>query len=571
MPYLFNPHKHVKIWFSLDRDSFLNNLNKARFIEMRKTNPADEIHFIYDSRLLSDEAQKKLRQFCIQHEILPHDFLIDVIPKCETPEELELVREYEKNRLKISQGIHVGSMSDIVRWLGPVYRLGSYNDYDTRIDTAQLNATIEVKSPLLLNLNKISMTPLIQSVDINCDMISVVDESAALESIKKIQMRIVKNCSTCTPDFSPYQDFMLAGINSEKALKLGENGNLEDADRKAMHQLSQDRNVYELRDFIMENTANNAVFVAFINKNTHLGGAIADIHTDLKRGSSEHKITIARTFLRQKYLINTVIYTTGTGPLVLSLFPDLLYEKTFMETQVLPYSYAYYNLTQSFYSGNLTLPSLSGEISNDLSWLKDQETVINERMQEEQTEEKEKFFHKSTDSSSFFSSSSLRQGMQRVFSAAKPETLPKEVVEAVSLYNKETHKKALTDWLTTGNIHTVDENGRSLLHYAAATGKLALVDYFVDKKKCPLEVTDHNGYTALIYATQQLASKIDMKKDEQYKIIACVEALLKKGAKVVSDHPVSPQSAIFYVKKVDNAKLASLFNQIPVMDFNLRF
>ena len=194
MPYSFNPHTHVKIWLSLDPDSFLSKINQVRLIDMRTRNPADEIHFIYDNRLLSSAADKELHQFCVKYKIVPHDFTTDIQPKCTTDEESRLVNQYEEQFTKIAQGIYVGSLSDITRWLGPVYRLGTYSDFDTTIDTSRLGKSISVKRPLLLNLNAVPFTDKIQSVDINCDIISVVDEDAALDAphyfrpIKSISM-----------------------------------------------------------------------------------------------------------------------------------------------------------------------------------------------------------------------------------------------------------------------------------------------------------------------------------------------------------------------------------------------
>ena len=90
MPYTYNPHKHVKIWLSKNKDSFLNLENQLRLIKMREMNPKDEIHFVYDSQLLSEAAQKELVVFCKKHKIHNQDLRDKLFPKCTTEEERRL-------------------------------------------------------------------------------------------------------------------------------------------------------------------------------------------------------------------------------------------------------------------------------------------------------------------------------------------------------------------------------------------------------------------------------------------------------------------------------------------------
>jgi hypothetical protein len=50
------------------------------------------------------------------------------------------------------------------------------------------------------------------------------------------------------------------------------------------------------------------------------------------------------------------------------------------------------------------------------------------------------------------------------------------------------------------------------LHYAAATGKLALVNYFVDKKGFSIVFENNDGDTASSYAEKQIVINKDITK-----------------------------------------------------------
>lgn len=148
-----------------------------------------------------------------------------------------------------------------------------------------------------------------------------------------------------------------------------------------------------------------------------------------------------------------------------------------------------------------------------------------------------------------------------LFPASKPATLPREVIEAASLYNTETHRSVLKEWLKSQSKNAVDEAGRSLLHYATVGGRLKLVNYFIDKKKFPIEFEDGEGYTALIYAVQQLAINKDMAKKQRDDIVACIDALLQKKAKVVSSHPVFPQVAVAIAAQFGDLEVLQLLEK----------
>lgn len=204
MPYLFNPHRHVKIWLSKDKDTFLNLENQMRLAKMREINPRDEIFFIYDSKLLSPSALSELESFCTRYNITPKDVQKDVIPQCQSEEERNLIEIYNDEVSHLSEGGNLASGSDILRWLKPVYELGTYTDFDVQVDTRKLPQTINVEKPLLLSLGSHPLDKDFEGLVLNNDIIAVVDTEAALADIQKIQKTIYLGCSKQPPDGPNY-------------------------------------------------------------------------------------------------------------------------------------------------------------------------------------------------------------------------------------------------------------------------------------------------------------------------------------------------------------------------------
>ena len=195
MSYSFSPHRHVKIWLSKDRNTFLNLENRVRLVKMRDINPTDDIHFVYDSDLLSDAALADLHSFCTRYNIVPKDVRTDLLPNCRTVEETNLISIYNDEMSHLQQGGNVAVGSDILRWLKPVYELGTYTDFDVHVDTSKLSPTMTVLRPLLMSLGSNVFFGKAETVSINNDTISVVDCDAALTDIKKIQRAIYASCS----------------------------------------------------------------------------------------------------------------------------------------------------------------------------------------------------------------------------------------------------------------------------------------------------------------------------------------------------------------------------------------
>lgn len=193
--FAFNPHHHVKIWLSKNQDSFLNPLNQLRLVRMRVKNPDDTIHFVYDSRLLSKKALTNLNTFCKKHDFKPIDVYTQITPACQTIEEKKLITLYEDEILHLNEGGNLAAASDILRFLSPVYSLGTYSDFDVEINTAKLPASIPVKEPVLMNL---TYEPVIYFCN---DIVAVVTPSAALEHIQIIQRAMIEACAARTTGY----------------------------------------------------------------------------------------------------------------------------------------------------------------------------------------------------------------------------------------------------------------------------------------------------------------------------------------------------------------------------------
>ena len=186
-PYDYDPHQHIKIWLSSNRDVFLTPINQLRLVNMRSINPTDTIHFIYDSRLLSPGALSELVLFCNKHKIVSHDIPVEIIPACQTREEKKLIDLYEDEIFHLHEGGNLGAASDFLRTLSPIYSLGTYTDFDVHIDTRKLPPLLKVKEPILVSFDK--------STSQFCnDILIVTNPVRAFEFIQIIQRAMIDAC-----------------------------------------------------------------------------------------------------------------------------------------------------------------------------------------------------------------------------------------------------------------------------------------------------------------------------------------------------------------------------------------
>lgn len=201
MPYKFNPHRHVKIWLSKEADLFMPIENRMNLVEMHQKNPSDEIYLVYDHRLLSKKEEINLQKFCACNKIKPINVVSDIEPNCKTIQEKELLDCYQKEIAAIGKGGNLAAASDILRWIGAVYNLGTYTDFDIKVDTHLLPNNINVDFPILLNIGSVSIRGA-NILSLNNDVIAVVNSDAALSNIQSIQNGILNSYQNHEKNFS---------------------------------------------------------------------------------------------------------------------------------------------------------------------------------------------------------------------------------------------------------------------------------------------------------------------------------------------------------------------------------
>lgn len=416
MPYEYNPHVHVKIWLSKNPEVFLNLENQLRLIGMRTTNPVDVIRLVYDSSFLSEQALKELHVFCKKHSITPFDVQEEIIPNCKHDNEKRLIEIYQEEISNLDNGGNLAVASDILRWLKPVYELGTYSDFDIIIDTQKLPQTIAVKESILLNIGSITQSLLFLNFEallLNNDIIAVVDPEAATPIINKIQASIYEACRQQPSKEPPFSAWMAQTDKNIKE-KLGgfrftvytqlptyiqENEVLKTLDTLISANCMSAR---QLRELIINITQNNATFCRMAQSTSK---DFADqLRGELKKQtgwmawlttptntfnellgtialSDDDLITKFRTNRRLQLLKASVTHTTGPQKLMLAMFPaSIISYPGEIATNVEPYGFAHYQLENAFKSKQALpfqtgaakylqlLSAKPGEV-NDLSWL----------------------------------------------------------------------------------------------------------------------------------------------------------------------------------------------------------
>ncbi len=118
------------------------------------------------------------------------------------------------------------------------------------------------------------------------------------------------------------------------------------------------------------------------------------------------------------------------------------------------------------------------------------------------------------------------------YSIKQPE-LTEEVIEATSKYNLPQHQITISQWIkNTKDVNAVDENGNTLLHHAAITGKANLIEWFINKN-LSIDAINGKSQSPLIAAIERA---IEIKTDNpqlRQKLFATIEKLLSLGAKNV--------------------------------------
>lgn len=406
MPF-YNPHSHVKIWISLNPNTFLNPENQVRLIKMRESNPDDKIHVIYDSKLLNKKGKKDKDDFCNEYNIIPIDTRSDNFKKAlQSKEEQELYKFYLDEINHLDKGGNPAVASDILRWLPPVYQLGTYSDFDFPVNTNNLPEEIPIEAPIIMNIGSLS----IQNkcfVLLNNDYIAYINEDAK-DMIVKIQQALIKNLKKYDNNFiektkkqisSDGNSILLRFFDYIKKCSRAESIYIEKSKDINPNRLTS----RELRQIIKEKMSDNDSYIEFNKQNSE---STADTIIRLRKDLNEQLGFIKWLFFNNEYreikavlkqsddalieylrkrelnlFIKAIVICT-TGPLAISdaLFDGYVIDKAKFQKEIINYSFHKYNLNKAFQSNNSIPPNINliqmlyflganeGDL-NDSSWL----------------------------------------------------------------------------------------------------------------------------------------------------------------------------------------------------------
>ncbi|QMT60381.1 glycosyltransferase family 88 protein [Legionella sp. PC997] len=197
--YQYNPNLHVKIWLSNNPNVFMNLENQIRLIEMRENNPNDTIHLVYDSALLTHASVNSLDEFCKEHNIITLD-ANTLLATLQSDNELKLYSFYKEELSNLKSGGNLAVASDILRWLSPIFKKGTYTDFDFPIDTSKLPKLIATEMPILLNIGSLKMGRK-EFILSNNDFVAIVDELAAKKDIERVQSGLISRLAHYDTDF----------------------------------------------------------------------------------------------------------------------------------------------------------------------------------------------------------------------------------------------------------------------------------------------------------------------------------------------------------------------------------
>lgn len=406
--YRYNPHRHVKIWLSKDPEVFMNTENQMRLIAMRLQNPQDDIHLIYDASLLTPHALSQLQTFCQEHGIRPID--ADAFSQQTlSDKEKSLYGFYKDEITHLKAGGNLAVASDILRWLRPVYELGTYTDFDVPVDTSNLGDTVTVGAPLLLNIGSLQ-TRGREIVLSNNDFIAVVEPQKAQAEINTIQEGILAVLSVYDNDFveKTEEDIGTDSFWGRLLIKLMKNRSESIYIAKSktiIPRQDEFKSSRQLRDYISRVMTDRQEFIHF-NKTSdnemdeqvirRLRDALSNElgfikwfffrneYDEIKRVIEKNDDSILIDYLMKKertlYLKSIVVCTTGPIAIAKALFNGYVFNTNHFKEHIEKYSFNFYGLQHSFISKN-SIPiheSLLGMMSflgtedgklSDSSWL----------------------------------------------------------------------------------------------------------------------------------------------------------------------------------------------------------
>lgn len=399
--YRFNPHKHVKIWLSKNPDLFLNLENQIRLIQMREQNPKDKIYLVYDSSLLTTSSLEELYLFCQENQFCWYD-AHGLKENLHTELEHRLYEYYLDEITHLSEGGNLAVASDILRWLSPIYRLGSYSDFDYPVNTRMLPGTVEISAPILLNIGslKLGQKEFILS---NNDFIAVADLQAAKPFIEQIQQGLIARLAVYDNDFIERTDAELQeGFINRQILKLLKN-------RAETYYINRSKEIYplcssrEVRHYLNQATSNIDNYIIFHQQDHESPGDVVQrLRTQMKQQLTLTKRLFFKKdcqeinyYLRKDdvsflnyhmkkeldlFLKSVIVCTTGPLQIANSLFGGYIFSTHHFQDYIQSFSFQTYGLQQAFQSlnsiplqenlfGMLRFLGVDEGTLNDSSWL----------------------------------------------------------------------------------------------------------------------------------------------------------------------------------------------------------
>lgn len=408
--YRYNPHHHIKIWLSNNRNLFMNLENQIRLIKMRETNLSDVIHLIYDSLLLNSNAIQDLMHYCREHRIIPVDVRMteaEII----SDNEQKLFHFYDDEITNLNQGGNLAVASDILRWLSPFYKLGTYSDFDYPIDTSMLPELIDVDAPLLLNIGSLKLGNK-EFILANNDFIAVVDELAASHLINKVHHNLLSKLTHYDNDFNEQVEKQFSdNLLSRYVIRLMRNRSetlyiAKSKDLKQQPELIDStplNSSRSYRNYIQQIMTNNDLFLRFNKQGSESSAdTIQRLRNELEQNLNLVKFLFFNkeyaetkqllqlndndflTYCRKKeinlYLKSIIVCTTGPVEIANALFSKYVMDSPELIKKVQPLSFNHYQLQHAFKSPNSIplhenplgmmkfLGASEGEV-NDSSWL----------------------------------------------------------------------------------------------------------------------------------------------------------------------------------------------------------
>ncbi|KTC78605.1 glycosyltransferase family 88 protein [Legionella cincinnatiensis] len=404
--YQYNPRLHVKIWLSNDPNVFMNLENQIRLLEMREKNPHDTVHLVYDSTLLTRSSVQALYEFSKENNITLIDAYV-IEEKLEFESEKKLYGFYKEEISNLNSGGNLGVASDILRWLSPIFKLGTYTDFDVPIDTTNIPSNIPIESPLLLNIGSLKIGKK-EFILANNDFVAIIDDVAAKKEIERVQSGLLATLAQYDTDFieKTEKELITDSFINRYIVKLMKNRSESLYIAKSKELISPDtpNSSLKIRAYIHEMMMNKVDFLNFkkISPTETSQDIINRLRKELQSQlnlikylffSKEYsliKYTLEAndekflSYLMKKehdlYLKSIVICTTGPIQIANSLFNDYVVNIDKFRKEIQPLSFNYYGLQNAFRSQNSIplhenvlgmlkfLGVEDGEL-NDSSWL----------------------------------------------------------------------------------------------------------------------------------------------------------------------------------------------------------